>query len=321
MKSLVEFLIIWSFLYFIGFINIRKGEKFDFMSKVHTNICRAVAAFIIILQHVAGGFGVRYFTPLGGIGVAIFLILSGYGLNESYKYKGIGGGYWKPKIIRVLLPYLMIRGIVFVCGILGERDIFSPTYWYISCILFWYFIFWIIIRIPNLYSYRYLILGISSIGVFIIAGVLNNGLWAEQACSFFLGVLISDNYEKAKKKILNPSVIVALLFIGGFLLAFKQLSLIRELEGLMIWQGIQLMMKLSVAVALIGITYILRVIFNNRFIDVMGVLSFEVYLIHINILSLPNNGIIGMSEFIIVTVLGAWIMHCMVESIKKRLIN
>lgn len=93
MKNLALFLLIWLCLYLIGFIG-RKHEdnEFEFMSRTHTNICRAIAAIIIVFQHVAGGFGVRYFTPLGGIGVAMFLILSGYGLSESYKKKGIGGG-------------------------------------------------------------------------------------------------------------------------------------------------------------------------------------------------------------------------------------
>lgn len=50
----------------------KQTVDFKFMSVQHTNICRAVAAIIIILQHVSGGFGIRYLTPLGGIGVAIF---------------------------------------------------------------------------------------------------------------------------------------------------------------------------------------------------------------------------------------------------------
>lgn len=73
------------------------------MSKSHTNICRGIAAIIIVFQHVACGFCVRYFTRQGGIGVAIFLILSGYGLNESFKSKGIGG-IGKLKLLEYYFP-------------------------------------------------------------------------------------------------------------------------------------------------------------------------------------------------------------------------
>ena len=93
MRNLLVFLFIWFALYVIEFLIPQKENKdFSFMSKSHTNICRGIAAIIIICQHVAGGFGIRYLTPLGGIGVAVFLILSGYGLSESFKRKGIGGG-------------------------------------------------------------------------------------------------------------------------------------------------------------------------------------------------------------------------------------
>ena len=92
MKGLVLFLFMLCVAYGMGFIRYEKKGSYDYMSFEHTNSCRAVAALIIMLQHVAGKFGFRIFTPLGGIGVAIFLILSGYGLNESYKRKKTGGG-------------------------------------------------------------------------------------------------------------------------------------------------------------------------------------------------------------------------------------
>lgn len=90
MKNLIIFLVICLVLYGVGFL--KPMTKYSFMSFEHSNACRGIAALIIMLQHVAGKFGVRYFTPLGGVGVTIFLILSGYGLNESYKRRGIRGG-------------------------------------------------------------------------------------------------------------------------------------------------------------------------------------------------------------------------------------
>lgn len=98
MKNLGIFLVLLCALWLVGFPFANKKETdFKFLSVQHTNICRAVAAISIILQHVASGFGIRYFTPLGGIGVVIFLALSGFGLNESYKKKKSGGGTGSPK--------------------------------------------------------------------------------------------------------------------------------------------------------------------------------------------------------------------------------
>lgn len=85
MKSMLIFIAIC--LSAVIIVRHYQGEvqPYQFMSKAHTNIFRGLAAFIIVFQHVGGGFGTRVFTPLGGTGVAMFLIASGYGLNESYK--------------------------------------------------------------------------------------------------------------------------------------------------------------------------------------------------------------------------------------------
>lgn len=94
MKNLIIFIGILFVLYLIGFLfdENRIDSKYECMSFQHSNAYRGIAALIIMFQHVAGKYGVRYLTPLGGTGVAIFLISSGYGLNESYKRRGIGGG-------------------------------------------------------------------------------------------------------------------------------------------------------------------------------------------------------------------------------------
>lgn len=56
-----------------------------------TNAYRGVAILMVIIQHCSGKLGTNVFTPLGGMGVAVFLVLSGFGLSESYKKKGITG--------------------------------------------------------------------------------------------------------------------------------------------------------------------------------------------------------------------------------------
>jgi len=92
MNDLVIFPTVLLALYVVGFLFKDKNKlAYDFMSFGYSNAYRAMVVLIIMLQHVAGGSGVRYLTPLGGIGVAVFLISSGYGLNESYKRRGVRG--------------------------------------------------------------------------------------------------------------------------------------------------------------------------------------------------------------------------------------
>lgn len=189
-----------------------KTQKFAILSRTHSTIYMGVAALIIMLQHVDGSFGTRVFTPLGGTGVAMFLIASGYGLNESYKKqqrellnnntRKMNGGYWKHRLFRVFIPYALFETILIpyygdfrVADYLLDITCLVPRYWYFGVLLVGYFTFWICIINSKTYKYRYWILGVFSCAVFLI----RDALYAEQAASFMVGVVISDSYEHVKK--------------------------------------------------------------------------------------------------------------------------
>lgn len=308
-------------LWLVGFLFENKQTvDFKFMSVQHTNICRAVAAIIIILQHVSGGFGIRYLTPLGGIGVAIFLILSGYGLNESYKKKKArGGGYWKSKIIRVLIPYAIVSIAVITMQFLTRTRIEIPYYWYLDFMFFQYLVFYLIIAIPKLYTKRYLVLCVVSTVIFLGCSCTANGLRAEQAISFLVGVWISDNYAKVKKWLMNPMILLTLMIGGTLLLATKQIPAIRMNEGEILWQGIQLVMKISFAMAFIAGVYWVRRLFDNGFTTLVGGISYELYLVHFRLLGLLQKGTLGMCIFLGVSIVGAWSVNKISNYIKKRI--
>lgn len=102
------------------------------------------------------------------------------------------------------------------------------------------------------------------------------------------------------------------------MLGGKQIPVISALEDTLVCQGIQFVMKVSVAAGLIGLTDRLRVFFNNRMISDLGLISYEVYLVHTNILTPPGKGISGMIEFIMITLFGGWIIHGLTERIRKN---
>lgn len=215
----------------------------------------------------------------------------------------------------------MICVVVIICDAFTKNEVTIPYYWYIDFMLLWYLFFYAVIRIPNLYSHRHSVLGIVSLLVFIVGCAFNNGLRAEQAVSFFIGVWISDNYEKAKEKITKNKMIAVLLIIGIALLGCKQVPAIRALENAAMWYGIQLMMKISVAIAFIGLTYKFSAVFNNRMILNIGLVSYELYLVHYQLLSLPSRGIAGILGFVTISLLGAWIIHRLVAEIRNRFIR
>lgn len=257
--------------------NDKENDKY--LSFDTSTILRGIAILLVIFQHIGGSLGTNLLTPLGGTGVAIFLVLSGFGLNESFKKKGLDY-YWRNRIIRVFIPYFILISII---SCFSENfnirtyllDIFGikTSYWYIAFLLKQYILYYIATRF--FYKFRIQIISVISI-IFIF--ILPN-IEAEQGLSFLLGVLISENYNKVcSSKLLTKSVLIFSFFcIGTIFLAIKQLPIIREYEDHFIWHWVQLFIKLPYAIFFILIIHKLS-IFNRKFLIFTG--AYELYLVH-----------------------------------------
>lgn len=202
---------------------------------------------------------------------------------------------------------------------LTRTKIEIPYYWYLDFIFFQYLVFYLIITIPKLYTKRYLVLCVISIVTFIACSYTANGLRAEQAISFLVGVWLSDNYAKARKWLTNPMILLTLMIGGTLLLATKQIPSIRIHEGEILWQGIQLVMKTSFAMVFIGGVYRGKRLFNNGFIALVGGISYELYLVHFRLLAFPQKGIYGKCTFIGLSIIGAWIVNKLTITLKSKL--
>ena len=131
-----------------------------------TEIIRGFAIIFVILGHILGGmFGIiniHITMLLGTGGVNIFLFLSGYGLFESYRVKGLHfKQFWNKKIEKIFIPYGIIT-IFFYCYLIlvhqqpGRTALLENilcidftrsidgTMWYMSYILIWYGIFFLV---------------------------------------------------------------------------------------------------------------------------------------------------------------------------------
>lgn len=145
--------------------------------KCITECYRGAAIILIVLQHCSGKLGTNIFTPLGGIGVAVFLLLSGFGLTESFKKKGMKG-FLKSKLWRVWIPFFLFYiGIYLLYDnhnyknlILNVCSIRQDDYWYVHYMLRCYVVFWIAFKFC--YKYRWYLLGTFAIYTFFCMGVL-----------------------------------------------------------------------------------------------------------------------------------------------------
>lgn len=267
---------------------IKKGAKRNkkLLSIDYTTVLRGIAILMVYLQHTMGGLGSRLFTPLGGGGVAIFLIISGFGLSESYKRKGLTK-YWKRKFLHVFIPWILIF-FTFqydftqfnILTLVGNITLIKPIPWYLQYLLLWYVIFYITHRFTLIQKYENIVYILAALCIFLFWGDLQ----AEQSVTFILGIMISRYLSvimRLSKK--RMFILVASMAILAILsLSIKQIPIVREnFSNKILFHCIQLCLKTSLALTVIfGLQYVTKIL-NNQFLALTGKISYEIYLVHL----------------------------------------
>ena len=282
---------------------------------------KGIAIVLIIISHVAGMFQIRYFTPCGGIGVALFLFVAGYGLSESFDRNGLKN-FWKKRLIVVLVPYFMVEILAVV--IIPQRNAVSvikslllieprkSQIWYLQYLFLCYICFWCTYKFVSK-KYRLLIL----LMLAILSFFLLKEIAAEQALSFWCGCLFSEKkglFEKLHR------VSVVLLLFGVIMLAFKQLDLVRNASPIII-NCVQLSIKLPIALYLVDMVTQMPTIMKYLYMEKIGKVSYELYLIHINFLYLVRANIWSLMLFVVLTTVGAVMLHLIVIRINRNLMK
>lgn len=277
-------------LIFLGGVNA-SSKKVDiaWMDREHTTVCKGIAIVMVITSHLAGNYTeLRVFTPLGGIGVAIFLIVSGYGIACSYRENGLKK-YWMKRLRYVWIPYFLcelIAGLLlgnasiktFVWDILliHTRYVYG---WYLQYIFLWYMFFWVVYRfVPQAKRFAAMLL-IATI-IFAFAPEI----MAEQALSFFTGIIWAD-YFSQRKNMRDWKSTCCFFVLGMGMLFAKQLPVIRQSPDI-IMKFVQLCIKLPLGIFFINCIYHMKKMFANKIWFFIGTISYEIYLVHGYILSM-----------------------------------
>ena len=294
----------------MGFKDLLKKNTCDeeFMSRYNTTVYKGVAMLMIMVCHLAGQFGggaVKIFTPFGGIGVAIFLVLSAYGLNESWNRGEVSGkkpwsGWWRKRFLTVWLPYIIVQLVLYwprrkfnFLAFILDLSCLRPLYdkgWYLSYIFLWYAVFYLVRRVSFLDKFRRPIF----LAVSVVFFFIHPEIRAEQAFSFFCGIMIS---EYKPRRLLNLRNALIVTGFGVIFLALKQLPAVRAFPAIPM-NFIQLCIKLPIG---IGIMMLVRLAFrhvNAKPLYAVGVISYELYIIHGYILTAVPKSFPGALIFV-----------------------
>ena len=135
------------------------------ITKESTLEIKGIAILMVIIGHVSSRYGSSVLNYMGAFGVALFLFISGYGLVMSYNKNGLNN-FFKKRFINVFIPYVAITTIWIIFDLIKGKIYSLKTYvllligfdynrtidetmWYISIILLWYIIFYIIFKCTN----------------------------------------------------------------------------------------------------------------------------------------------------------------------------
>ena len=306
---------------------VSKQADISALSRYNTTVYKGVAIFCVIICHFMGRFGrgITWFTPLGGIGVAIFLALSGFGLTVSWQKSG-HKAWWRKRFLSTFLPYIIIQAIVYwpfhefsFTGFLLDITLIIPRYingWYLTYLLMWYIAFYIVMRIPLLRRYKMLIFSVLSIASFI-AFAKSEPLRAEQSVSFLFGVLLAYFVQENRlNKLIKMRFAWLFLGVGVAVLAIKQLSFVRN-SNEYIYSLVELFIKLPCAIGVMILVYHVVKRIKLKPIYWVGMISFELYIIHGYVLEQVPITALGAFLFILITSVASTLYWFVLDKTKK----
>lgn len=307
-------------IYTTNLLNKETNEDRIFFSRKHSLCFRGIAALIIMIQHISGAYGITYFTPLGGTGVAMFLIASGYGVNESYKKKGVAK-FWENKLSKVFFPFVCTKLLIMLLDNISVTSsyIIQPVYWYLSFILINYIFYYIYVKIDFFHRRKNLYWIIMALFVLLLCQEIK----AEQALSFYTGILISDNYIKIHKFIGKKWTWIIPLCLGISMFIIKQFPLVRSFYGTHIYFIIQLLIKLPCALGLILLCYYIKNIYYLKLLESIGKISLMIYLIHmafLPIIKISDNIFINMLIYLLIVFLVSVLLNNMLVFPNNKLL-
>lgn len=289
------------------------------LSRGNTLWTQGVSALMIMLMHYVmqiDGYP-RVLNILGSIGVAAFLFVSGFGLDQSYKQRGLAH-YWRKRLLRVAVPYwaVCILRLPFADGFAPEQLLRNFLFcgsdlWFVDYIVKWYVVYWLARRFVPRYATW-------ALAAFAVACVFMGQFESEQAFSFFGGYLASQHYGRlklmARKSLLR--IAAAAFAYAALLTIVKELPAVQAVKGSLAFNVLLLNIKLPFAVALMAVPCLMPWAKKIPLVRTAGKMCYELYIVHFNFMPLIT-GVGSMAAFAAASWLMAWVFEKL-DSLLRR---
>ncbi len=321
--------------YLVGFI--KKAEIYQWMDRNYTTAIKGVAILTVIWAHSGARLSIGGIQFIAGIGVALFLMCSGYGLEISYEKSGLNG-FWKKRLLSVYLPFWGVE----LVGLLATGNFTAEKYlrdvcflksttsygWFMEYIFVCYLVFYALKKfVADDKMQMKVLLGTFTVWFMLESVFFANPdmpfLRARQMLSFPCGVLLARNKEQLEQK-LDRSKNIIILIVGGavcvLFMIVTQLNTVKNLPYL-ISNTMALLTCLPMAISIMIYGKSFGGLFRNKMLAVTGMISYEIYLVHVFTLRIVKQSAISICIFVLITYILAYILHLGMRKVKNDRFN
>ena len=331
------------FVYFIPKANV------DYLSNKSTKSLKGLLALFIIFHHVSQkittGANFSNFEYMGRYIVALFFFLSGYGLYFQYSNDATYmENFLRKRLTRIFIPFFVFIVIyVIYRASLGEvvnvdfflsfwRDHSNIIYngWFINSIIVLYVIFYVSFKKKDSKIAIFKLVFFTLVYVFWKA-YQNHGDWEYVSImAFFLGVFWMKD-RSLIDKFIEKNYFVLLVSFSILMYVFRHYEVIMKNIGITnkyVYYGI-----VGNLCTMIFVVYFLlltnKLNFSNKYLDFLGNISFEIYMIHGLVMHYPGkffvssavNDVIYTIVVLLVSIVFAYCIKKLIIIFEKKLMK
>lgn len=311
----------------------------NFLSKKETNQLKGLLILIVILHHISQRMttvGLMLpFRHVGYLAVSVFFFLSGYGLTESKKKNTYFlKNFFSKRFSRVYLPFFIINIATIliysnlfdseytiykiICYVVGI-ELIDPVMWFVISIMVFYMLFYI-----SFFSHKLavkLLILLSLIYSIICFFIGKDVYWYNTSLCFPIGVYTSLNFNKVFTTLMNRNYLLTICFS---IFVFSSLFLLDIFTPNLILSAILETIS-SVMFVIVSLLLLIKVELNSKVLAFFGVLSYEMYLLHMKIYTVYFNYIdvsksYNLIFYILLVLITSIVFNAILEYMNKFLI-
>lgn len=310
----------------------RPFSQLRWMSRYYTTALKGISILCVLWAHVGAACGIGGIQFIAGIGVSLFIIFSGYGLQLSVEKNGLMD-YWKRRFFHVMLPYWIAEGI----GLVASGQMSFKVYvldclflkpatglgWFMQYIMVCYLLFFLVKLMikktnpkePEKSEERILC------GMFLIWFIIDSlffarpnmpFLRARQMLCFPFGISMAKDKEAFEKEASKRGPFFWGSIIGLLFMGITQFPAVKELPYI-IQNLLSLLTVFPLAIAVLTVTKRHLWLVNNWVMNQIGLVSFEIYLVHAFTMKNLQMSTPSFAAFLGVTTVGVWLLHMLIR--------